>query len=548
MEVSAPRTTDSGEIAHAPGLFTRKATGLVREGRAYDALLYNVMNSSIALTFTFFWLLFGAFYNGANAILGVLIAAALALPGAFVYAMLSQIMPRTGGDYVFNSRALHPAVGFAGNATWVLWVAAAFGIYTTYIASFGIGAFSRMMAGFTGSAGWLDFGNWFSTKPGLFITGVAVLGLAVAVFVLGGTRVFFKLQRGAFVVFVIGAILLPIVVGLLTSKGGFHANFNDYAANLGVDNASRALSASAAKAGFQPADFDLGSTIKSVSVWWYIFGFLYVSNYFAGEIRLRKRTHMFSIPGALVLSVVAFLLLIPAFTHAVGYSFAGRLGLADPAAYGFAAGPPGYAELLAIAGGSAVWGSIILVGFTVGLVIWLPQALLMLSRGMFAWSFDGIMPRKLSYVSPRTHTPVVAITVVGLLGLASTAIWSFTDWFTGVSIILPLTAVLGMTSLSAIVLPYRHRAMVENSPYARRVAGIPLLSLAGTLGLAGNVAVIVILLSDPGSGASLDLNPGKAILALVSFAVFLVIYFISQAIRRRQGIDLALANRELPPE
>jgi amino acid transporter len=549
MDVSAaPGTTKPREAAGPPGFFTRKATGLVREGRAYDALLYNVMNSSIALSFAFFFLLYGAFYNGSNALLAVLITAALALPGAFVYAMLSQIMPRTGGDYVFNSRALHPAIGFAGNATWILWVAAAFGIYTTYIAAYGVGAFSRMMAGFTGAEGWLDFGNWFSTKPGLFITGVAVLALAVGVFVLGGTRLFFKLQRGAFIVFAVGAILLPVAIGLLTSKGGFLANFNDYGANLGVENAAGALNASASEAGFKPVGFDLGATINSISIWWYIFGFLYVSNYFAGEIRLRKRTHMFSIPGALVVAVVTFLVLIPAFTHTVGYTFAGQMGVADPSAYGFAAGPPGYAELLAIAGGSPVLGAIILIGFTVGLVMWLPQAILMLSRGMFAWSFDRIMPQKLSYVSPRTHTPVVAIAVVALLGLASTAIWSFTDWLTGVSIILPLTAVLGITCLSAVVLPYRHPAMVENSPYSRRIAGIPMLSLVGALGLIGNIVVIVVLLSDPGSGASLEANPGKAQLAVLSFVVFLAIYFISQAVRRRQGIDLALANRELPPE
>ena len=116
-------TTLSREPEGRPALFTRKATGLVRQGRTRDALFYNVMWSSVALTFAFFWLLYPFYYQGSNAILAFLIAAALGLPGAFLYAMLAQVMPRTGGDYVFNSRALHPAIGFAANVSYCFWLA-----------------------------------------------------------------------------------------------------------------------------------------------------------------------------------------------------------------------------------------------------------------------------------------------------------------------------------------------------------------------------------------------------------------------------------------
>ncbi len=73
-------TTSAGPSA-APGLYTRKATGLVREGRTVDALFYNVMWSSVALTFAFFWLLYSFFYSGSNAFLAFLIAAGLGSPG-----------------------------------------------------------------------------------------------------------------------------------------------------------------------------------------------------------------------------------------------------------------------------------------------------------------------------------------------------------------------------------------------------------------------------------------------------------------------------------
>src|ERR1700733_10829442 len=118
----------TGDMAGAPRLFTRKATGLVREGKTRDALFYKVLWSSVSLTFAFYWLFIG-FYPGSNALLGVAFAAILGVPGAFLYAMLTQVMPRTGGDYVFNSRALHPSIGFAGNFSYCVWLAIIYGPY-----------------------------------------------------------------------------------------------------------------------------------------------------------------------------------------------------------------------------------------------------------------------------------------------------------------------------------------------------------------------------------------------------------------------------------
>ncbi|HEX4690293.1 MAG TPA: amino acid permease [Solirubrobacteraceae bacterium] len=540
--------TTTSDSQPAPGLFTRKATGLVREARTTDALFYNVMWASVALAFAFYWLLYGFAYQGSNAWVAFLIAACLGVPGAFLYAMLAQIMPRTGGDYVFNSRSLHPSVGFAGNFSYCVWLAVIYGVYTTYLATYGFGAFGRMMAGFTGSHAWLDFGDWFSKDYALFITGTVMLLLSAAVFIVGGLHLFLRLQVVAFALYVLGAFLLPVIVAVFQSKAGFLGNFQDYAANLGTQNATGALAASAHKAGFAPTGFDTETTLKSVSVFWYIFGFLYSSNYFAGEIRLRKRTHLVSIPGALAVSVVGIALLMLAYQGVTGYTFNGRLGFADPAAYGFAAGAPAYPEVMAIASGSWVFGAVMIAGFAVGLLIWLPQTMLLISRSMFSWSFDRIMPARLSYVDARTRSPVIAIAIVTVLAIGSTAIYAFTTWFTAISVLLGLSLTLLVTAVGGIVLPFRQRAMVENSPYGRRIAGIPIVSLVGAVSLIGFALAVAVILWDPGSGASLSANPGKLWLALGIYALAFVIYFVSRAVRRSQGIDLSLTYRELPPE
>jgi amino acid transporter len=248
------------------------------------------------------------------------------------------------------------------------------------------------------------------------------------------------------------------------------------------------------------------------------------------------------------LATVVLLLMLPTFSHAIGGDFAQQLGLADPAAYGFAAGAPAYPELIGIAGGSAVIGAIAIIGFTVGLIIWLPQTLLLVSRNMFAWSFDRVVPDKLSSVDPRSRSPLWAIGLILVLAIGSTAIYSFTTWFSSLSVLLGLTIPLLVTAISGMVLPYRRPELVENSPYNQRVLGIPILSIVGFLAFLGFAGAIAVLLWDEGSGASLSKNPGKLELALLVFVAGVVIWFIARAVRRSQGIDLDLSYKELPAQ
>ena len=528
--------------------FTRRATGVLREAKTRDAFYYNVMWSSVLLTFAFFWILYPFYYSGSNLLVTAVIAGALGLPGAFLYAILAHVMPRTGGDYVFNSRILHPAAGFMANFSYCFWLSVVYGVYTTYIAAYGIGAWARMVAGMTGSTGWLSVGDWVSSHWGLFITGSGMMMVSAALFIAGGTRWFFRFQMVCFFFYALSMVIV-VVLGLASSSTSFLGHFNDYAANLGQSHASAALDASAKAGGYAPSSgLNWHASLMAVSVLWFIFGFTYSSNYFAGEIRATKRAHLYSIPGAALLGIVVILILSPAYTHFASYAFNAKLGFADPAKYGFAGGAPAYPELSAIASGSVVWGTLILLGFTLGLIVWLPQTMMLISRSMFAWSFDRLMPEKLSYVDPRTRTPVFALAAITLLGIGSTAVYAFTTWFTTISVLLGLSLTLLFTAVSGIVLPFRRPQLFESSAFNQRLAGIPVLSIVASVALAAFGFVIWILLTDPGSGTSIAHNPGKLELAVGVYALAGVVYLVAAAVRRSQGIDVRLAYQELPPE
>jgi amino acid transporter len=50
--------------------------------------------------------------------------------------------------------------------------------------------------------------------------------------------------------------------------------------------------------------------------------------------------------------------------------------------------------------------------------LWLPSAQLIATRAIFAWSFDRIVPERLSEVHPKYHSPWVAILVVAVISEA----------------------------------------------------------------------------------------------------------------------------------
>jgi hypothetical protein len=105
-----------------------------------------------------------------------------------------------------------------------------------------------------------------------------------------------------------------------------------------------------------------------------------------------------------------------------------------------------------------------------------------------------------------------------------------------------------VTAIAGTLLPYRQRALVESSQYNRRVLGLPLLTVVGFLAILGFGGAIGILLWDPGSGASLSENPGKLALVLAVYVAAAAFWFVARTVRRRQGVDIDLAYRELPAQ
>ena len=104
-------------------LFVRNATGLVREVSMWDALIMNTLGMNVALGAVFLLLQAPGNFPGGNMLLAIIIGTlVMAFTLLWVYSEFAAAMPRSGGDYVFVSRALHPFVGWLLSWSQGLWL------------------------------------------------------------------------------------------------------------------------------------------------------------------------------------------------------------------------------------------------------------------------------------------------------------------------------------------------------------------------------------------------------------------------------------------
>src|SRR5947209_2542663 len=100
-DTTAPRTglVDSSSQT----VFLRKSSGLIRAFSCVDGLIYNIYAISvIGAAILIFSLVY--IFPKENLPLGIVIQRLLLIPGCLLYAMLTTMMPRAGGDCVWQSR------------------------------------------------------------------------------------------------------------------------------------------------------------------------------------------------------------------------------------------------------------------------------------------------------------------------------------------------------------------------------------------------------------------------------------------------------------
>jgi basic amino acid/polyamine antiporter, APA family len=538
-----------GAPLEARGLFVRQSSGLIREFRPADVFVFNTLGYALGLVLMVVPTFISGLWPEQNVLLVILIGTILTVFNALMYGYLAGVMPRSGGDYVYLSRVVHPVAGFTANwgFTWSQFLG--LGLYSAFAVNFGIAIALATLGSAIGNDTLVDWSVSVSGDWWVFLLGAGILVLVLFVLCLN-TRVIRNLFMICFIPALIGTF---VTLGVLftTSKEEFVSRFNAFMAENADGQTYQGIIDQASGAGFSLGDATFWGALLAIPLgYWIYIGFTY-SAYIGGEVKQASKTQPRMIMATLLFAFLVYMLAFWRYYDIVGQDFTNSVVYLNNNTDDGSGIPvsPVLNFFVGLMTGSTVLNVIMGVSFILWNVLLLFVIGMICTRNIFAWSFDGVAPRQLSTVGERTHAPWVAAILISIVAIVLLALYVFTSFFTiVVNYIVIFSVAFWMASFAAILLPYRRRDLFEQAPESvkRKILGIPVMTL---LGIGNLILFSLILYSSFDTPAFSGPTGNRAIAFVVGIYVSgVVLYYISRAVQLRRGVNLDLLYKEIPPE
>jgi basic amino acid/polyamine antiporter, APA family len=563
-------------------LFVRQSSGLVRDVSVTNALFFNIAAfvgvgltlypAFYSLAFVPVWR-FGPFSEyGWAAIITGLFCVILAL----IFASLTSVMPRSGGDYVFTTRIVGPFLGWL--ESWTLVIASiAIMAFEVPLVLRNIQITGRIIGIGTGNHFFKNANNWFTNSTGA-ITGWngLIWSLVVLAVILGivllPTRRFHKVVTILCAIGVASFVAMFVLGLLATSSSDFQHNLPQYTNGVTADQIAKSGSA------ILPGHTNnFLSDIFSRTVFPFMLGIVFLqfigfqySAYISGEVRGNvKRGVSIALLGALLVGVVANSFYVDLFSNHIGFNtttawgynyWGGVTNIALPL------GQPPSMPLVAVIANKTLWplwALISLAGAMFPLLL-CPVYVNFISRMGLAWSLDRQLPEWFGEVNERMAAPLNAI--LATIGLTAVFLWwqNFavlpksiappdgklnlvaTLWF---SIFMAALTWI-MPGVNAILIRFRRPDLIRNAPFKKWLWLLGIGWLVFPLWIYWFAAVKPIYdnLTNSGSGRLDYLNNSGITGSLVFTAAGLVIWAIMKLVQRSKGVDTSMLFAEIPPD
>ena len=529
----------AGEMAKAPSLFLRNATGLVKGWSAFDAFGYSFLSVNLVTLGMFYSLAVFAFVPDGSVLSALLLSGVAMTFLCIVYAGLIAVMPRAGGDYVWQTRILDGVPGavvgaLVGGVT-VYLLAKAVGMDSTV--TLGAGVLGVVVGGLLGLkrggigfvlsttgwwfilalwapiygyilniefaqplaalAGWSDGLTFLSSQTGTFVVSIITIVIASGLVALGMAG-YARIQRWSIYIG-LAALAVMFILMAVSSQESFKAAFDREGQSLfGVPGAYQATIDNATAndgfvAGKSPLDFGLGSgtfLLLPFMMFWILYpnwgATLYGEVRGAGDFRKVLNGMLGGLWVTIILAIAFVLLAAKTF----GWDFfnATNVNFIDWA-YGYVTVAPavpiwGYPPLLAaFLVDSHVVQMIIVVVFGVWFLGWAGTLWLSSTRMIFAAAFDRVLPEWAARVDDRRGVPYAALLLIMIPGVVLSYLYAYQGF---AKYTLDATLVIAVTffgtAIAATILPWWKRDLYQKSPIARyNIIGVPLISIAGAI-------------------------------------------------------------------
>jgi APA family basic amino acid/polyamine antiporter len=527
-------------------LFVRKATGLVKGWSAFDASVYCFFAISF-VSIGFYTYSLAPFIPNGSLPWALVLTTAGVLLEVVVYAVLMALMPRAGGDYVWQTRILGGGVGFVV-ATVGWWFA-----MWHFVPIYGSYAISQVLNPLLGVVGGDGVAEWLLTDDGLFVVSVGVLAIA-ALWVAIGITGYARVQRACLWFGGLG-LLLVFALLLFGDKAGFIDAFNREAASqfgAGPNAYQRTLEVG----GFDGASSFDGTMLMIPLVLfaniWVVWGAT-----LSGEVRGAGdfRKNVGAMGGALIASSVLSLIFFALAAKTMGWDFYNAANnaywgtqfayLDDPAPLSTFPSPFMVTSWLVDSAAFQFFLNLLAAFWLLGLI---GTVFLSATRVIFAAGFDRILPEPVASVTSKRRVPWVALLLLVIPGLIVTGLYAYWGNFATYTLdtALLITVTFLGSAIAAALVPWRAKRIYEASPFASwRIAGVPLITVLATLLSAFFLFNLYHWLKDDVYGVN---NSDSLIYLGVLYGLAIAIYAVARIARSRQGIGIDKVYDEIPAE
>ncbi|MDG6925453.1 MAG: APC family permease [Nitrososphaerota archaeon] len=523
--------------------FMRDATGLVRSFTWYDALIV-----SLAVTGpTYFGIASQIGYiapsdPGSNFTTSAIFGVLFMIPLGVMYYVFATQMPRSGGDYIWMGRALHPSVGFV--AGWAMWLS-----FIALLAG-GAGAWGAVVVpdfaltmGYTWhNVGLINWAGTFATPNDIFaagMLGVIIFGVIITSL---GNRIYSRIMVALGIFIMLGTL---IVVGFLiaTSNSAFAADFTNYFTSTpGAPTATyNGVLSAAASNNFPYLPITESATLLSIPFGVLLFNGFNYSVYISGEVKNAKYSMLWGVLIALAICAAIDITGLYFAMNMLSYQF-NQAAFSLFGASKFSLGvSPWLAVFVPAILGNAYLATFVQLGFLVFFPWWACGLVLSASRYVFAFSFDRILPQTFADINSRLHIPIKATVLTLAVG---TILMLFTAYTSYIGEVLNTTTIWSIVwivvGISAIVMPIRRKDLSKGL-----AGGARLLQVFGALSVIAMAVTFYFAVTTPAVGPSTPI--ADALLACI-FGSGVIIYIARYYYFKSKGIDLGSVLKEIPPE
>ncbi|MEL9969753.1 MAG: APC family permease [Metallosphaera sp.] len=523
-------------------LFLRESSGLVREVSPWSSMFatFGLVTGGVPILILS-WLFTAP---GANWPLAFLITLFPTLGTAYLFYLAGIAMPRSGGDYVFNSRAVHPVVGFVN----YFGLFVGFGLSLGYYSYLGAQWFGYLFSGLGlayHSQVLINVGSWFSGTAGSVSVGLIIVLLSSVLASLPRAQWRFVLVSG--VITFISTIIMFVSLLQITPSSFAHA----LSSSTGVSNAYSQVISDAESNGLKTFN-PIYATFLAGPVIWYYYTWYNLPLSWAGEMKQVRKNVLYATVVSILIIALYYILFTFINLRAFGSNF-----LTSWSYISFSgANDTVYNQLQSIGDFTPFFAFIVTHSLPLYLImflaLWLPNfysnppLVTGMVRYLFSWSFDRVLPEWLADVNERARAPIKATLVVTAIGIAGVLLYVFNTPVSLVDVTVIFEIGYGVFALSAALMPYLRKNVYNGTfPEKRKVAGVPVVTIVGSLVFAFIVFLLAYTWNNP---VVLPINIDTIVSLVLIYGMGLAIYAISSMLSKKKGLDMNVIFQEIPPE